>query len=115
MNTPIYDFAKKYAESGAVRAHMPGHKGIGNLGVEALDITEITGADSLYEACGIIRESEENASRLFGAHTFYSTEGASLAIRSMLYLAFKHAKSKGLSPVIFAGRNAHKSFTPTES
>ena len=110
MNTPIYDFAKKYAESGAVRAHMPGHKGIGNLGVEALDITEITGADSLYEACGIIRESEENASRLFGAHTFYSTEGSSLAIRAMLAIVVKYAALRGKAPTVLAARNVHKSF-----
>ena len=29
---------------------MPGHKGKGPLGAESLDITEINGADSLYEA-----------------------------------------------------------------
>ena len=110
MNTPIYDFVKSYANGNPVRMHMPGHKGELLLGVESLDITEFDGADDLYHADGIIRESELNASKLFNAHTFYSTEGASLAIRSMLYLAFKHAKSKGLSPVIFAGRNAHKSF-----
>ena len=27
MNTPIYDFAKKYAESKPSRMHMPAHKG----------------------------------------------------------------------------------------
>ena len=47
---------------------MPGHKGIGDHN-ECLDITEITGADSLYEASGIIAESEKNASALFDAHT----------------------------------------------
>ncbi len=110
MNTPIYDFVKSYANGNPVRMHMPGHKGELLLGVESLDITEFDGADDLYHADGIIKESELNASKLFNAHTFYSTEGASLAIRSMLYLAFKFAKAKGLSPVILAGRNAHKSF-----
>ena len=57
-----------------LRLHMPGHKGIRLLGPEELDITEIHGADSLYEADGIIRQSEENASALFGSHTLYSTE-----------------------------------------
>ena len=73
MTTPISDFARRYAESDALRLHMPGHKGAGFLGVEQWDITEIDGADSLYEAAGIIRESEDNASALFGVPTFYST------------------------------------------
>ena len=66
MRTPICDFVKKYKESGASRLHMPGHKGVDLLGCESGDITEIVGADSLYEADGIIRESEHNASELFG-------------------------------------------------
>ena len=89
MNTPICDFVRKYAESRTLRLHMPGHKGVRLLGMEQSDITEICGADSLYEAEGIIRESEENASSLFGAHTFYSAEGSSLAIRALLYLVLQ--------------------------
>ena len=110
METPICDFARKYAESEAIRLHMPGHKGKNLLGLEALDITEIDGADSLYEADGIIRQSEENASELFGCPTFYSTEGSSQCIRAMLYLAVLHAREQGKRPVIAAGRNAHKTF-----
>ena len=49
---------------------MPGHKGVDFLGMEHLDITEIDGADSLYEADGIIAKSEANASGLFGCRTF---------------------------------------------
>ena len=110
MNTPICDFVRAYAESKAARLHMPGHKGVGPLGVEQLDITEINGADSLYEASGIIRESEKNASELFGCETLYSTEGSSLCIRAMLYLAVLHGRSTGRKPLIAAGRNAHKTF-----
>lgn len=110
MTTPICDFARRYAESDALRLHMPGHKGAGFLGVEQWDITEIDGADSLYEAAGIIRESEDNASALFGAPTFYSTEGSSQCIRAMLYLVALHAKKQGKRPLILAGRNAHKTF-----
>ena len=70
MNTPIFDFVKAYAASEAARFHMPGHKGQASLGCEALDITEIEGADVLYTANGIIEDSERNASALFGtAHT----------------------------------------------
>ena len=110
MTTPICDFARRYAERHALRLHMPGHKGCGFLGVEQWDITEIDGADSLYEAEGIIRESEDNASALFGVPTFYSTEGSSQCIRAMLYLAALHAKKQGKRPRILAGRNAHKTF-----
>ena len=48
MNTPIADFVRDYAASGTARLHMPGHKGAAFLGCEALDITEIAGADALY-------------------------------------------------------------------
>lgn len=110
MKTPICDFVRRYANSGALRLHMPGHKGAPLLGFEQLDITEIGGADSLYEAAGIIRESEENASTLFGAPTFYSTEGSSQCIRAMLFLAMQHAKQAGKPPRIAAARNVHKAF-----
>ena len=110
MTTPGCDFARDYAARDALRVHMPGHKGKGPLGFEALDITEFDGADSLYEADGIIRESEENASILFGAKTFYSTEGSSQCIRAMLQLVLLHAKEQGKKPLVAAGRNAHKAF-----
>lgn len=108
MDTPICDFVARYAQSGAARLHMPGHKGIGPLGIEQLDITEISGADSLYEAAGIIAASEANASAVFGCPTFYSTEGASQCIRAMVYLCLLKAKTDGRRPLIAAGRNAHK-------
>lgn len=110
MKTPIVDFLRRYAESDTLRLHMPGHKGQSLLGMEPWDITEIDGADDLFHPEGIILESEENASRLFGCRTLYSTEGASLSIRAMLYLAHQHARRQGKSPKILAGRNAHRSF-----
>lgn len=89
---------------------MPGHKGNILLGFEDMDITEITGADSLYEASGIIRESEMNASRLFGSTTFYSTEGSSHCIRAMIYLVSLNAAENGEKVRILAARNCHKTF-----
>lgn len=109
MDTPLCDFVRRYADSGALRLHMPGHKGAGT--VERLDITEIDGADVLYAAQGVLRRSQDNAARCFGtAATLYSTEGSSLAIRAMLCLARLHALEQGRSPLIAAGRNAHRSF-----
>ena len=111
MNAPICDFVRRYAEGDPLRFHMPGHKGSCVLGPESLDITEISGADVLYRSTGIIRESEENAASLFGsARTVYSTEGSSLCIRAMLYLAQLHTRLTGRAPRIAAGRNAHRVF-----
>ena len=108
METPILDFVKEYASDHHVRLHMPGHKGRSVLGFEKYDITEITGADSLYSPDGIIRRSEDNASSLFGCPTYYSTEGSSQCIRAMLYLLLLHSGER--TPLIAAGRNAHKTY-----
>ncbi|MCD8117009.1 MAG: PLP-dependent transferase [Oscillospiraceae bacterium] len=89
---------------------MPGHKGKAILGCEPWDITEIPGADSLYDADGIIRQSELNAGSLFGARTFYSTEGSSHTIRAMLALVCQHAAAMGSPHLVWAGRNVHSSF-----
>jgi arginine/lysine/ornithine decarboxylase len=110
MDTPICDFVKKYADNNTARFHMPGHKGKNFIGFEKYDITEIKGADSLYEADGIIAQSENNASSLFGCKTFYSTEGSSLCIRAMFYLAMLYANECKQDLCVFAGRNAHKTF-----
>ena len=110
MTTPICDFVSEYAKKNIIRLHMPGHKGMNLLGIEHIDLTEIDGADSLYEAEGIIAESEANATRLFECDTFYSTEGSSQCIRAMLYLACVNGGKNGEKPLIFAGRNAHKTF-----
>lgn len=110
MDTPIWDFVQSYAAADGVRFHMPGHKGRGILGCERLDITEVAGADALYEAAGIIAASEENATQLFGSkRTLYSTEGSSQCIRAMLYLAMQNRR-EGTPPVIVAARNVHKAF-----
>ena len=107
MKTPVCDFVAAYEQSGAARLHMPGHKGKGPLGCEGRDITEIAGADSLYEAGGVIAQSEQNAAALFGAKaTFYSAGGSSQCIGAMLCLALQKSKSR----VVLAARNAHKSF-----
>ena len=108
MRTPIADFVSAYQASDVSRFHMPGHKGKPLLGAEPWDITEIDGADVLYSASGIIEESEDLTSSLFHtAHSFFSAEGSTLAIKAMLMLATQNAKEK---PLILAARNAHKAF-----
>lgn len=110
MKTPIVSFLKSYQEKSPVRMHMPGHKGAGILGFEGMDLTEIYGADELFAAEGIIKESEKNASNLFGCPTYYSTQGSTLCIQTMCTILCQDAKSKGKKPKILAGRNAHRSF-----
>lgn len=106
MKAPINEFIEAYKNSNSVRLHMPGHKGK----TFSDDITEIDGADSLFAPSGIILESENNASELFGSYkTLYSTEGSSLCIKSMLHLAKMYKNVKG-SGYVIAGRNAHTSF-----
>ena len=110
MNTPVVDFVKRYIESDTVRLHMPGHKGKSFLGCEGWDITEVKGADALFEAEGILAQSEENATNLFGSRrTCYSTEGSSHCIRAMLYLAVTN-RPAGASPTVVAARNVHRAF-----
>ncbi len=110
MNTPVYDFLKGYQLEGMSRFHMPGHKGEKRLGCEDWDLTEIKGADALYEAGGIIAQAEENTAALFGSQrSLWSTEGSSQCVRAMLYLAVTH-RGPGTAPVVLAARNVHKSF-----
>ncbi|MBP5432681.1 aminotransferase class I/II-fold pyridoxal phosphate-dependent enzyme [Ruminococcus sp.] len=109
MDTPIYDFLRSFDASGMLRACMPGHKGISPVeGLEevyGLDLTEIKGADSLFEADGIIAESERNASKLYGtAATVYSAGGSTLCIQAMLALMKQEKRH------IIAVRNVHRSF-----
>ena len=83
MTTPIHDFLVKNSESHTIRCYMPGHKGT----EDPLDITEIDGADSLYDTDtnggkGIIALSEKNASKLFGSkRTLYSAREVRLLYR----------------------------------
>lgn len=109
MTTPLYTFLKEYAASGIARLHMPGHKG--NHPYEVLremsrwDITEVSGADSLFEADGVLFQSEENTSALYGsAHTCFSAGGSTLCIQAMIALTCKPGDT------IIAARNAHKAF-----
>ena len=109
MKTPVCDFVDSYVKNESARLHMPGHKGVG--GVNAYDITEVYGADVLAFPNGIIRESEENAAKLFGAAaTLYSTEGSTASIKTMLALALLYARKKGKKQLVLAARNVHRAF-----
>lgn len=113
MNTPINDFLMRYSSSESYRCHMPGHKGMAN----PFDITEIKGADSLYDTKpfsgegGIIAHSEEIATKIFKSNlTLYSCGGSTLSIQTMLGLVKAYGGGKR---TIVAGRYSHKSLVST--
>ena len=75
----IRRFLMEHAGSGSVSFHMPGHKG-GDIyrryGYDDFlarmmdcDITEIAGADNLFSADGIIKETEEKYRELYGVRS----------------------------------------------
>lgn len=104
----LIDFSRNYAESGVTRFHMPGHKGTVIHGLEALDITEIKGADFLFESQGIIADGEKRSARLFGSQmTCWSTEGSSLSIKAALLILRWYV---GHSLRIASPRNCHRAF-----
>jgi arginine/lysine/ornithine decarboxylase len=104
----INDFAKSYAQSGTSRLHMPAHKGVPLHGLEPLDLTEIKGADYLFESSGIIAESERKTAEAYGSKmTCYSAEGSSLSIKAALSVVQQYL---GREITLAAPRNCHRAF-----
>ena len=89
----LLNAALAYVNAGFSRFHMPGHKGAPlpypGLGrATEIDLTEISGMDSLYTADGVIRETERSYAELYGtADSFISAGGSTLCIQAMLALA----------------------------
>lgn len=109
VKTPICDFLEKYRKSAVSRLHMPGHKGrqamkngLWEQIPFELDITEIRGADALYEAEGIIGESEQITAEIYGVqNSCFSAGGSTLSIQAMIALAMQYGGR------LLAVRNAH--------
>ncbi len=104
----INEFAQAYASSDITRFHMPGHKGVRLHGLEPLDLTEVCGADFLFEPSGIIAESEQLTTQFFGsALTCYSAEGSSLSIKAALCMV---RQLLGRAIAVASPRNCHRAF-----
>ncbi|MDR1136000.1 MAG: aminotransferase class V-fold PLP-dependent enzyme [Clostridiales Family XIII bacterium] len=110
----MYDFLKTHAECGAVSFHMPGHKG-GTLyreygfgqfldNIMDCDITEIPGADNLFQSEGIIRQLEARYARLYGAGSSRILVNGSSCGLIAAVLA-----SVGRGGKLIMARNSHKS------
>lgn len=79
MNAPVNKFVREYAKSGIARFHMPGHKGQKFHGLEALDITEIKGADYLFEAEGSSHRAKPKAKAYAAGGLFTLPRGRAFA------------------------------------
>ena len=109
MESPLRQYLEKLHNSRRARFHMPGHKGRGSLppfdAAAPYDITEIAGADSLFEANGILAQSENITAALYGSKaTLWSAGGSTLCIQAMLALTCREGD------LVLAVRNAHHAF-----
>ena len=110
----LIDFLNKHRDRGEVSFHMPGHKGMefyeslgyGNLirNLVSFDITEIYGADNLFQAEGVILRVMERYKELYGSgHSFLSVGGSSNGLMASIMSVCEPGD------VILIARNCHKS------
>lgn len=98
----------EYADSGAARFHMPGHKGRGlngfmNGDIARWDVTEIARTDNLHAPRGAILEGQNRMKKAYGAHqSFYAVNGSSGAIHAMILSLDQNEK-------LLLSRDCHKS------
>ena len=108
------EFLLKHADRDPVSYHMPGHKGMDifrKYGYEDFlnrfvdcDITEIPGADNLFQAEGIIQEVQERYARLYDVKRSYlQINGTSGGIIASIMA------SVGPGRKLILARNCHKS------
>ena len=108
MRTPlIFSALEKYAEAGAVRFHMPGHKGRGeryaSFNVER-DITELSFSGCLSADSGIVFEAEKNIAEILSARRSHIvTDGSTAAVLAMIFVASTRGKK------LIIPRESHKS------
>lgn len=101
----------KYRDSDYYPFHMPGHKRRAvTEGLKyfpnpfSIDITEIEGFDNLHHPVGILKQSMERASKLYGAdRTYYLINGSSCGVLSAVSGTVSHGGT------ILISRNCHKS------
>lgn len=106
MTAPLYSQLLKHRQLDYSPFHTPGHKSAEFFpeNLLQLDFTELPDTDALYEADGVILETEKNLAGLFGTKgSFISSGGCTLAIQSMLKIACCFGKK-----ILFA-RNIHRS------
>ena len=104
---PLWTALERIRREDLARFYMPGHKGRmpEPFAQAALyDVTEIAGADNLYECTGAIRALEEELADAYRVgDCLLSAGGSTLCIQTMLYLA----RSRGST--VICGRIIHRS------
>ncbi|MGE5589116.1 MAG: aminotransferase class I/II-fold pyridoxal phosphate-dependent enzyme [Bacillota bacterium] len=105
-SAPIAEALLAYRNEGALRLHMPGHKGRPLLppDLAVLDATEVPGLDDLHDASGPIAEAQRLCADLYGARESFFLVGGSTAGIVALVLA----SSEPGRPVVVP-RHAHRS------
>lgn len=109
MKTPVMDALESMVKENSVSFHFPGHKGrLTNIDwarlMPMMDTTETRGMDNLLEPTGIIKESQEEAAKVFGTKkTIYGVNGST----GSNYIALSAVANKG--DKILVQRNCHKS------
>jgi Arginine/lysine/ornithine decarboxylases len=114
VKTSIYDFITDYLKKDTVSFHMPGHKGshlYKKYGYDKFlestmdyDITEIAGADNLFQTEGIIKGVQDHFARLYNCKKSYILVNGSSGGNIAAILA---SVSKGKQLIM--ARNCHKS------
>ena len=92
MKKHFYNALIEYKNLDRSSFHTPGHKGkfLSEFDLFSLDFTELPFTDSLYEASGVIKKSEESVSKLYGSEaSFISSGGNTLCIQAMIRLMAK--------------------------
>lgn len=103
----IADCLANYAKGGAVRLHMPGHKGKveGSLSeAYSRDITELSFSDNLANPSGVIMLAEKDIAKICGAkRSHILTGGSTLGVLTAVFAV----KNKGKKMIV--QRGSHKS------
>lgn len=113
-NKGIFEFLKQHAGESPVSFHMPGHKGASFYkktgyssfmkNIADYDITEIPGADNLFQTEGIIKETAEKYEKLYGVKKSYLlVNGTSCGIIAAITASVPKGKK------LIMARNCHKS------
>jgi lysine decarboxylase len=114
VTTSIHDFLVQHRNKDAVSFHMPGHKGSHLYrrfgfedflsGIMDYDITEITGADNLFQTEGVIKSVQDRYAALYGCKKSYLLINGSSGGNIAAILA-----SVGKGKQLIMARNCHKS------
>ncbi len=114
VTTSIHDFITDYLEKDTVSFHMPGHKGshlYRRFGYHEFldrimdyDITEIAGADNLFQTEGVIKGVQDHYARLYNCKKSYILINGSSGGNIAAILA-----SVGRGKQLIMARNCHKS------